>query len=227
MASSDSQKGKRIDKALAAIAGVSIAVAMAGTAVGFCANAQTEEYLASALAWERQAEDFKTRLSIAKGQLADAEKRIAEARKGLTRDERLILAACQAGKPGTLAFKNNNPCNVKRLPNGQKWRGEVGYDSQKHVRFSSIHYGLRAFVLTMRSYQYRHGIKTLDALIDRYCGGNADYVAFLSRRLGLKPDEKFKIVPRIPELARWMSVYESGKELDKSLIAPLDILASI
>jgi len=212
---------------LALLAGASICVACGGVFVGHKAVSQCERYCADALAFKAQAEDFKGRLAVARGQLADAEKRIAEAKKGLTRDERLILAACQAGRPGTLAFKNNNPCNVKRLPNGQKWRGEVGYDSQKHVRFSSIHYGLRAFVLTMRSYQYRHGIKTLDALIDRYCGGNADYVAFLSRRLGLKPDEEFKIVPRIPELARWMSVYESGKELDKSLIAPLDILASI
>jgi len=210
-----------------AVATLAIAVGAVGAWTAHRAIESLELAQRDALAWKAKAGDLKGQVAIAKGQLAEAEKRFAEARKGLTRDERLILAASQAGKPGTLAFKNNNPCNVKRLPNGQKWRGEVGYDSQKHVRFSSIHYGLRAFVLTMRSYQYRHGIKTLDALIDRYCGGNADYVAFLSRRLGLKPDEEFKIVPRIPELARWMSVYESGKELDKSLIAPLDILASI
>ncbi|MCR5259198.1 MAG: hypothetical protein K6E40_13700 [Desulfovibrio sp.] len=227
MASSNESQGKRVDKALAVIAGVSIAVAIAGTAVGFRANVQTEEYLASALAWKEQADDFKARLSVAKGQLADAEKRIAEARSGLTRNERLILAACEAGKPGTLAFKNRNPCNVKKLGNGQKWRGQVGVDSQGHVVFSSIHYGLRAFVLTMRSYQTRHGIKTLEALIERYCGGNPDYVAYLSRRLRLKPDEEFRIIPRIPELARWMSTYESGREVDPSLIATLDILARI
>lgn len=227
MAGNEKQKAPKADRVLAVIAGVSIAAAIAGTAVGFHANSKTEEYLASALAWKGKADDAAARLAIARGQLADAEKRLAEARKGLTRDERLILAACQAGKPGTLAFKNHNPCNVKKLGKGQKWRGQVGVDSQGHVVFSSIHYGLRAFVLTMRSYQTRHGIKTLEALIDRYCGGNPDYVAYLSRRLRLKPDEEFRIIPRIPELARWMSTYESGREVDPSLIATLDVLASI
>ncbi len=214
-------------KLVVLLVGASLAVACGGVFVGHKAVKQTESHLQNAMRWKGQADDFKARLAVMKGRLDDAEKRLADARKGLTRDERLILLACQAGKPGTLAFKNNNPCNVKSLGKGQKWRGEVGLDSQNHVRFSSIHYGLRAFVLTMRSYQTRHGIKTLEALIDRYCGGNADYVAYLSRRMKLRPDEEFRIIPRIPELARWMSIYESGREVDPSLIATLDILTRI
>ncbi|MCR5258487.1 MAG: hypothetical protein K6E40_10060 [Desulfovibrio sp.] len=212
---------------LALLVAGSLLTAAGGIAVSKKALGRAEGYMQEALRWKAQAGELKGRLAVMKGRLDDAEKRVAEARKGLTRQERLILAACQAGKPGTLAFKNHNPCNVKRLDKGQKWRGQVGVDSHGHVVFSSIHYGLRAFVLTMRSYQYRHGIKTLEALIERYCGGNADYVAYLSRRLGLKPDEEFKIVPRIPELARWVSAYESGREVDPSLIATLDVLASI
>lgn len=227
MASSkDSQKGARVDKALAAIAGISIAVAIAGTAVGFCANAQTEEYLASALAWKRQADDFKARLAVARGQLADAERRIAEAQKGLTQEQCRILATHVAGRPGTLAYRNRNPCNVKHLGR-QKWRGEIGRDRLGHCIFSDIQYGLRAAVLTLRSYQIRHGIKTLDGIIERFCGGNPDYVAFLSRRMNLRHDQEFEIIPRIPELVRWMSVYESGREVAPSMIATLDILASI
>ena len=209
------------------LVGASLAVACGGVHVGRKAVSQTEAYMAEALRWKGRADDAKASLAVMKGRLDDAERRLSEARRGLTRDERLILAACEAGKPGTLAFKNRNPCNVKKLGKGQKWRGQVGVDSQGHVVFSSIHYGLRAFVLTMRSYQTRHGIKTLEALIDRYCGGNPDYVRYLSRRMKLRPDEEFRIIPRIPELARWMSTYESGRELDPSLIATLDVLASI
>lgn len=212
---------------LAVLVSASLGVACGGVYVANKAVSQTEAYMAETLHWKGRADDAKASLAVMRGRLDDAERRLSEARRGLTRDERLILAASQAGKPGTLAFKNHNPCNVKRLDGNQKWRGQVGVDSHGHVVFSSIHYGLRAFVLTMRSYQYRHGIKTLEALIDRYCGGNPDYVAYLSRRLGLKPDEEFRIVPRIPELARWMSHYESGREVDPSLIATLDILASI
>ena len=116
--------------------------------------------------------------------------------------------------------------NVKHLGK-QKWLGEIGRDGQGHVKFSSIHYGIRAGVLTLRSYQTRHGIKTLNGIIDRFCGGNADYVRFLSRRLNLEPDEEFQIIPRIPELVLWMSAYESGRRVDPKILASLDILKKI
>lgn len=217
------EKAPKADRVLSVIAGVSIAVAMAGTAVGFCANAQTEEYLASALAWKRQAEDFEARLAIAKGQLADAERRIAEAQKGLTREQRSILASHISGRPGTLAYKNKNPLNIKHLGK-QKWIGEVGRDYLGHVQFSSIHYGIRAAVMTLYSYETRHGVKDLTTLINRFCGGNEDYVAFLSRNMNLKPDEKFSITKRMPELIKLMSLYESGHEVKQEVIATLDIL---
>ena len=211
---------------LALLAGASIAVACGGVFVGHKAVSQTERYLQDALAFKTQAEDFKARLAVAKGQLADAERRIAEAQKGLTQEQRRILSTHVAGRPGTLAYKNANPCNVKHLGR-QKWRGEIGRDKLGHCIFSDIQYGLRAAVLTLRSYQTKHGIKTLDGIIKRFCGGNPDYVAFLSRRMNLRHDQEFEIIPRIPELVRWMSVYESGREVAPSMIATLDILASI
>lgn len=141
-------------------------------------------------------------------------------------ESRPVLAECPAGKYGTLAFANKNPMNVKHLGK-QKWLGEVGRDHLGHVKFSSIHYGIRAGVLTLRSYQTRHGIKTLNGIIDRFCGGNADYVRYLSKRLNLEPDEEFQIIPRIPELVLWMSAYESGRRVDPKIIASLDILKKI
>lgn len=213
---------------LALLAGASICVACGGVFVGYKAVSHAEAYMQSALAFRAQADDFKARLAVARGQLADAERRIAEAeaQKGLTKEQKRILSTHVAGRPGTLAYKNANPCNVKHLGR-QKWRGEIGRDRLGHCIFSDIQYGLRAAVLTLRSYQIRHGIKTLDGIIERFCGGNPDYVAFLSRKLGLRHDQEFEIIPRIPELVRWMSVYESGREVAPSMIATLDILASI
>ena len=213
-------------KLLVLLAGTSLTVACGGVYVGHKAVAQTETYAQEALRWKGQAESAKASLVVMRGRLADAEKRIAEAQKGLTKEQRRILSTHIAGRPGTLAYKNANPCNVKNL-GSQKWRGEIGRDSQGHCIFSDIQYGLRAAVLTLRSYQTKHGIKTLDGIIERFCGGNPDYVAFLSRKLGLRHDEEFRIIPRIPELVRWMSVYESGREVAPSMIATLDILASI
>lgn len=212
---------------LALLAGASICVACGGVFVGHKAVSQCERYCADALAYRAQAEDFKGRLAIAKGQLADAEKRIAEAQKGLTKEQRRVLASCQAGKVGTLARANNNPCNIKQLSGKRKWRGEVGVDRFGHVRFSSIHYGLRAAAFTLHSYESKHKIKTIEGLIERFCGGNRDYVRFLSRRMGLKPDEEFSFTARMSDLLRFMSIYESGAEVSPELIATMDVLASI
>ena len=212
---------------LALLAGASLTVACGGVFVGHKAIQTAERYMQDAISFKAQAEDLKGRLAVAKGQLADAEKRIAEDKKGLTKRERQILAAYQAGKAGTLARANNNPCNVKQLSGGRKWRGEIGADKHGHVRFSSIHYGLRAAAFTLHSYESKHKIKTIKGLIERFCGGNRDYVRFLSRRMGLKPDEEFSLTARMADLLRFMSIYESGAEVSPELIATMDVLASI
>ena len=212
---------------LALLAGASIAVACGGVFVGHKAVSRAEAYMQDALQFKAQAEDFKARLAVARGQLADAEQCLAEARKGLTKRERQILASCQAGKAGTLARANNNPCNIKQLSGNRKWRGEIGVDRLGHVRFASIHYGLRAAAFTLHSYESKHKIRTIEGLVERFCGGNRDYVRFLSRRMGLKPDEEFSITARMADLLRFMSIYESGAEVSPELIATMDVLASI
>lgn len=229
MASSDSQKGKKVDKALAAIAGVSIAVAMAGTAVGFCANAQTEEYLASALAWKRQADEFKARLSVARGQLADAERRIAEAQKGLTKEQRRILAEHQVGKAGTVSRKACSWMNVK-TPNGKPnyWKGQRGIDSQGHAIWEAPEYSLRAGALTLRSYYKRHGIKTVRGIVKRYSTSNhEEYADYVATRLGVSPDDEIDVIRRIPELLRYMAEFETGRPVPPRMLATLDILGKI
>lgn len=185
------------------VAVLAIAVGSAGAWTAHRAIDRIGFYQEEALKWKGEADGLKAEL-----------------------EARPVLAECPAGRYGTLAYKNCNPMNVKHLGK-QKWLGEVGRDHLGHVKFSSIHYGIRAGVLTLRSYQTRHGIKTLNGLIERFCGGNADYVRFLSKRLNLGPDEEFQIIPRIPELVLWMSAYESGRRVDPKIIASLDILKKI
>ncbi len=187
----------------AGVALLSIAVGSAGAWTAHRAIDRIGFYQEEALKWKGEASALKAEL-----------------------EARPVLAECPAGKYGTLALANKNPLNIKHLGK-QKWLGEVGRDHLGHVKFSSIHYGIRAGVLTLRSYQIKHGVKTLNALIDRFCGGNADYVRFLSKRLNLEPDEEFAIIPRIPELVLWMSAYESGRRVDPKIIASLDILKKI
>lgn len=133
----------------------------------------------------------------------------------------------QCGNPNTIARRMNNPLNIKRRTNGQKWQGELGYDKQGHVKFATVQHGIRAAAFVLRSYYRKHKINTLEDIINRFCGGNKAYVAFLSKRMKLKPNEKFNVLNRMSELLRHMSKYESGKELPKEYLVTLDVLENL
>lgn len=129
----------------------------------------------------------------------------------------------EAGAPGTIAARLNNPLNIKRLSGGRKWRGEIGHDKEGHVHFSRMEYGIRAAAFVLKSYSKKHKIQTVEALVQRFCNGNPEYVRFLCRRLKVKPDEKFSLIQRMPELLAAMSKFESGKELHPSYLVTLDL----
>ncbi len=131
------------------------------------------------------------------------------------------------GKPGTIANRLNNPFNIKRQVSGKKWKGEIGYDSQGHVHFISVEHGIRAAAFVLKSYYKKHDIATLEAIINRFCGGNKDYVKFLSNRLNLKPNQKFNVLARLPELMQAMSKYESGRQLPSECLVTLDIVREL
>ena len=155
-------------------------------------------------------------LGEAKSKLAKMEKQGKN--KGFASTSRLVC-----GKPGTIAQRLNNPLNIKRRYDGGKWKGEIGYDSQGHVHFVDVEHGIRAAAYVLKSYYKRHDIDTIEAIINRFCTGNDGYVKFLSRRLKLRPDEKFNVMRRLPELLQAMSKYESGKELPDECLVTLDL----
>lgn len=128
------------------------------------------------------------------------------------------------GGPGTIARRFNNPCNVKAPINGGKWKGQLGMDKEKHVHFKSVFHGIRAAAITLRSYYTRHGIKTINGIIDRFCGGHPGYVKFLCEEMNLKPDQEFNVISRIPELVWLMSQYESSRRLPEDFVVTLDVI---
>ena len=202
-------------------------VACGGVIVGHKAVSSAQRYMQDALAFKAQAEDLKGRLAVAKGQLADAERRVAEARKGLTKRERQILAEQEVGRAGTLSRKANSWLNVK-APTDSYWKGQVGRDRHGHAIWKAPEYSLRAGALVLRSYYQRHNICTVEGIVKRFSTNNhEEYISYLCRHLGLKPNEKFNIIQRIPELIRHMSAFETGRQVPESKIATLDILASI
>lgn len=141
--------------------------------------------------------------------------------------EEIVLVSSVVPDNGTLAAANKNPLNVKTTKNNP-WVGEIGVDEQGHAKFSSWEYGMRAAVLTLRSYALRHDINTISGIVNRFAEGNRDeYKAFIAKRLGIGADEAFDIIRRMPDLIRAMARFECGQTLPEELFAPYDILAKI
>lgn len=133
----------------------------------------------------------------------------------------------QCGKENTIARKFNNPFNIKRKVDGGKWQGEIGHDKYGHVHFLSVEYGIRAAAFVLSSYYRKHEINTLESIIKRFCGGNKKYVSYLAKRMKLKPNEKFNVINRMPELLKHMAKYESGKHLPDKCLVTLDVLQNL
>lgn len=132
-----------------------------------------------------------------------------------------------APRPQTLARQNNNPLNIK----GQGWKGQIGNDKLGHAIFESPEYGVRAAVLTLRSYAKKHKIQTVTEIVDRFCEANGktkmQYIKHICRALGIKPDEKFNLIGRMPELLKAMGRFESGEDVPNRYIDGFDILAKL
>ena len=180
-----------------------------------------------ALAFKAQAENARASLAVMKGHLADAERRIAEARKGLTRQERQILAEHQVGRPGTVSRRASSWLNVK-APSDRYWKGQCGRDKQGHAIWKAPEYSLRAGALVLRSYYLRHGIRSVRGIVERFSTCNHDeYAAFLAKRLGVKEDEEINVIRRLPELIAGMAAFETGRAVPARFLATLDVLGKI
>ncbi len=121
---------------------------------------------------------------------------------------------------------NSNFLNVKKLAKG-KWLGEIGTDKHGHVKFSSPEYGVRAAAHVLVAYYLRHERDTLRKIATRFSTSNhEEYVAFLSKNMGIGPDEQFKVLANLPRLLRCMAKFECGRWLPERMFIGYDIASS-
>ena len=208
------------DKLLVGVAVLAIAAGAAGAGTAYRALESIDMMQRHALAWRDKAKDLEGQVSVAKGRLADAERRIAEARKGVQP---------RAGRPGTVSYKANSWMNVK-TPNGKPnyWKGQKGIDRQGHAVWEAPEYSLRAGALTLRSYFRRHGIKTVRGIVERYSTSNhKEYADYVAKRMKVDPDEEIDVIRRIPDLIKYMAEFETGRPVPPHMLATLDILGKI
>lgn len=71
-------------------------------------------------------------------------------------------------------IRNNNPFNL--VKSGNAWKGKINNppNGEKTFEvFDTMENGIRAGLLTLRNGYYRKGLKTAEAIINKYCPGNA------------------------------------------------------
>lgn len=126
----------------------------------------------------------------------------------------------------TLAIRNNNPLNVKSIQ-GRPWFGQIAVDKHEHAVFDTPEHGIRAGANVLLNYYTRHNLDTLDGILSRFCTGNREeYAAFLSKRLGIRTNEKFDVLARLPELLQAMARFESGQEWPRELFTGYSLVAT-
>lgn len=91
-------------------------------------------------------------------------------------------------------IRNKNPGNVRAVPN-QKFLGQVGVDDKGFIIFDTPENGVRALARVLKTYQNKHGLKTVADMIARWAPSNendtAAYIASVSNRIGIAPTQRF------------------------------------
>ena len=93
-----------------------------------------------------------------------------------------------------VADRNNNPGNVKALPSGKMYTGQVGTDPNGFAIFSDRPSGQAAMDRTILQRQTLHGLNTMDGIIADpkygYDPNNHAYAAQVAAALGIKPTDQ-------------------------------------
>lgn len=126
-------------------------------------------------------------------------------------------------------IRNNNYLNVK----GTGWKGQVGQDSRGHAVFRSPEWGIRAAIVTLRTYWFTHNLRTIAAILSRWAPASdtigslpnapknspKEYSKFVARHVGVSPtallylfspDRTVHDMGQLQRLVESMAEYENG-----------------
>jgi hypothetical protein len=83
----------------------------------------------------------------------------------------------------TRGVRNNNPGNINR--DTTKWNGmAIQQTDARFCVFVDPKYGIRALVKVLISYQEKHGLRTIDAMIGRWAPENENDTEAYKRAVG-------------------------------------------
>ncbi len=100
-------------------------------------------------------------------------------------------------------IRNNNPGNI-RITN-TAWQGKVKENTDgAFEQFISMEYGIRALIVTLRTYIGKHKCDTIRKIINRYApsveNNTGAYIKAVAVRTGIDTDER--LIPDINTLSR-------------------------
>lgn len=127
-------------------------------------------------------------------------------------------------------LRNKNPGNLRPLPNGEKWDGQIGVDNGAggpFVIFSSFYYGLRALARVLMNYQATYGLQTVREMINRWAPASENdtnqYVDLVAAAMGVDPDQAVAVVDNKPMLFAMMgAIVKEENGLNPFSTATLD-----
>ncbi|HYD19296.1 MAG TPA: structural protein P5 [Patescibacteria group bacterium] len=112
-------------------------------------------------------------------------------------------------------IRNNNPGNIRLSP--AKWRGQK---AEQHdtafVEFESPLMGLRALMILLLTYHRKHGLDTVESIINRYAPPHENatdhYTHSVAKALGVRRREKIELGDEntLAGLARAIVRHENG-----------------
>lgn len=105
-------------------------------------------------------------------------------------------AEAVATKPGQArGVRNNNPGNLR--DSGDDWQGKKGVDKDGYLQFNSAADGLRAMAVNLKNQQTKHGLTTLNQIIDKYAPPTENdteaYKAQAAKSLGIDGDRPINL----------------------------------
>lgn len=117
--------------------------------------------------------------------------------------------------------RNNNPGNIDC---GQSWRGLVPRPcmtpaqaaEDRFAVFQGPEWGFRAMAILLRNYLTYYGCNTVRKIINRWApsgeNNTSAYVADVSTRMGVKPDDRLNLVNdgTLFKLVKAITIHETG-----------------
>jgi hypothetical protein len=99
-------------------------------------------------------------------------------------------------KPIARGLRNNNPGNLRK--SRDPWQGLAAEQKDREFfTFQSPAYGIRALAVTLITYQDRHALKTVDAMIRRWAppveNKTSAYIAAVALAMGVAPSEAIDV----------------------------------